>query len=56
MSKLIWVGLFVGSSVGGYLPSLWGAGMLSFAGVAGSVVGGIAGIFVGYKLGVHWAL
>lgn len=56
MSKLIWIGLFVGSSLGGYLPTLWGAGMMSFAGLGGSVVGGVVGIFGGYKLAQHWGL
>jgi hypothetical protein len=50
MSKLIWVGAFVGSMVGGYVPVLWGADMISMSGVVGSVVGGIAGIYGGYKL------
>jgi len=27
-SRLIWIGLFVGSAVGGYIPALRGAGML----------------------------
>jgi hypothetical protein len=56
MSKLIWFGLFAGSALGGYLPTLFGAGMLSFAGVGGSMIGGLAGIFVGYKLGERWGL
>lgn len=46
----IWIGLFVGSSVGGALPLLWGDDMLSLAGLGLSVVGAIAGIFAGYRL------
>ena len=50
-SRLIWIGLFVGSAVGGYVPALWGAGMLSFSSVIGSAIGGVAGIWLGYRLG-----
>jgi hypothetical protein len=50
-NKLIWAGLFVGSSIGGYLPSLWDAGLFSMAGVFGSAIGGFLGIYIGYKLG-----
>jgi hypothetical protein len=50
-SKLIWIGVFVGSTIGGLVPSLWGADMLSFSGVIWSGVGGIAGIWLGYRLG-----
>ena len=52
MSKnLIWFGLFVGSSLGSYAPSLFGVDMFSLWSIVGSVVGGVAGIFAGYKLG-----
>ncbi len=49
--KLIWLGLFVGSSVGGYLPTLFGAPWFSLWGMVGSTVGGVLGIVAGYKLG-----
>ena len=48
--KLIYLGLFIGSTVGGYLPTLWGDTFLSFSSVILTAVGGIAGIYVGYKL------
>lgn len=48
--KIIWLGLFVGSTVGGFIPSLWGAGMFSFWGVIFTALGGIAGIWVGYRM------
>ena len=50
-SRLIWIGLFVGSAIGGYVPALWGAGILSFSSVIGSAIGGVAGIWLGYRLG-----
>ena len=48
--KFIWGGFFVGSALGGYLPELWGGGSLSMSGVLLSFVGGIAGIWLGYRL------
>jgi hypothetical protein len=49
--KLCYIGAFVGSSIGGYVPVLWGGSMLSLSGVLLSMVGGIAGIWVGYRIG-----
>ena len=46
----IWLGLLVGSTLGGLAPMLWSDDMLSAAGILLSMVGGIAGIFAGYKL------
>ena len=47
----IWLGLAVGSTVGGFIPLLWGGDALSVAGLLLSMVGAVAGIFGGYKLG-----
>lgn len=49
--KLIWGGLFIGSMIGGYVPTLWGGDMLSGSGIVFSFLGGIAGIWAGYKIG-----
>lgn len=43
--------MVVGSTAGGFLPLLWGGGLVSFSGLLGSGIGGIAGIWAGYKLG-----
>jgi hypothetical protein len=49
--SLIGFGLFAGSIVGGFVPSLWGDnGMFSMAGMLFSVIGGVAGIWAGYRL------
>ncbi len=48
--KIIWLGLFVGSTVGGFIPGLWGAGMFSFSGVVFSALGGFAGIWLAFKM------
>lgn len=48
---LIWLGLFVGSTIGGMIPSLWGAGFLTYSSVLLTAVGGLIGIWIGFKLG-----
>ncbi|MBP9798057.1 hypothetical protein KBC70_02820 [Candidatus Woesebacteria bacterium] len=40
----------VGSVIGGYAPLLFGAGAFSVWAVLGGAVGGIVGIYAGYKL------
>lgn len=47
---LIMIGLVAGSALGGYVPALWGAGGFSMASVVLSGVGGLAGIWAGYKI------
>jgi ABC-type lipoprotein release transport system permease subunit len=49
--KLIFIFLAIGSYVGSIIPSFWGAGMFSFSSVILSAVGGLAGIWLGFKLG-----
>ncbi len=49
--KLIWIGVFVGSTVGSYVPNLWGAGFFSFSSVLFSAIGAFIGIWLGYRLG-----
>lgn len=49
--RLIMFGMVVGSTVGSYVPSLWGAGWLSLWSVVLSGVGGVLGIWAGYQLG-----
>lgn len=49
--SFIWLGMFVGSTIAGFLPGLWGAGFFSLAGLVFSSIGALAGIWVGYKVG-----
>ncbi len=49
--SLIWIGVAVGSTIGAYIPALWGAGVLSFSSIILSMFGGLAGIWAGFKLG-----
>jgi outer membrane lipoprotein SlyB len=46
----IWVGMVAGSLLGGWIPTLFGAGAISVSAVIGSVVGGLAGIYLGYQV------
>lgn len=48
--RVIWVGMIVGSTLGGFVPSLWDGSMMSFSGLAFSTLGGILGIVLAYKL------
>lgn len=48
--SLIWFGVIVGSAIGGYIPALWGDSLFSFSSILLSTVGGIIGIWAGYKL------
>ncbi|MFZ2621407.1 MAG: hypothetical protein WAX85_03335 [Minisyncoccia bacterium] len=50
-SKLIWLGLFLGSTIGGFIPSLWDSSLFSMSGVLGSAIGGFLGIWFGFKFG-----
>jgi len=49
----IWIGMFVGSAIGSYIPSLWGDSFLTFSSIILTAVGGIIGIWIGYKLSSH---
>ena len=49
--KLVWIGFFLGSTIGGMIPALWGDDMLSVSSLALSVVGGFMGIWLGYRVG-----
>ena len=52
MKTMIWIGLAVGSTIGGALPYTWGNyNFLSFSSVILTAVGGFIGVWAGYKLG-----
>jgi hypothetical protein len=50
-SKLVWLGFFIGSTVGDFVPSLWGASSFSISGVFTSAIGGLLGIWLFWKIG-----
>lgn len=49
--RLIWIGAIAGSILGGLVPGLWHASMVSMWGLLFSTLGGLAGIWAGWKLG-----
>jgi hypothetical protein len=49
--KFVWIGMFVGSTAGNLVPLLWGGDAISISGLLFSIVGGIAGIWIGYRWG-----
>ncbi len=48
--KLIWGGMIIGSYVGGLIPNIWGQGYFSMSGLIFSALGGILGIYLGFKI------
>jgi hypothetical protein len=42
--------MLIGSTAGGLVPNLWGAGMFSLSSLFFSAAGGLIGIWVGYQL------
>jgi len=49
MRSAIWIGIFVGSTIGGFIPELWGGDMLSYSGVLLSAVGAFVGLWLGLR-------
>ena len=49
--KFVWIGFFVGSTIGNMLPLLWGGDAISISEFVFAILGGIAGIWVGYRWG-----
>ena len=48
---IVWVGLAVGSTIGGLIPILWGdMSLLSFSSMIFSALGAFVGLWVGYRL------
>lgn len=48
--SLILLGMTIGSIVGGYIPMIWGADLLSFTSLIGNAIGGLIGIWISFKL------
>jgi hypothetical protein len=46
---LIWIGMFIGSTVFSYIPLLWDGSFLSFSSIILGAVGSLLGIYAGYK-------
>lgn len=50
MKTLVWGGILVGSTIGSYIPTLWGDDFFSIASILFSGAGAILGIWAGYQL------
>lgn len=50
MKTLVIFGMLVGSTVGSYVPMVWGGSLLSVSSILFGAIGGILGIWAGYKL------
>ncbi|MFA5128217.1 MAG: hypothetical protein WC457_04445 [Patescibacteria group bacterium] len=48
--RVIMLGMVVGSTIGGYLPTIFGAGIFSLYSILGTVLGGVLGIWLSFKL------
>jgi hypothetical protein len=52
---LIWVSIFIGSTIGGIIPDLWGAGMFSYPSLLLSGIGALVGLLpTKYKTTSAW--
>ena len=47
---MVWIGMFLGSTVGGYVPSLWGADVFSASSILFPAIGAILGTWAGFRL------
>ena len=50
MKMLIYGSVFVFSTIGGFIPTLWHAGFFSVSGIIGTIIGTIIGIWAAVKL------
>jgi hypothetical protein len=48
--KMVWIWAAIGSTIGGAIPGLWGAGFLSFSSILFGTLGAVAGIYFAYRM------
>ncbi len=46
----VMIGAFVGSVIGGYIPTLFGASIFSFVSLVGSTIGAVIGIYAAFQI------
>ena len=54
LKSIVLLGMLVGSTVGGLIPTLWGAEIHSFTSILGNLIGGFLGIWIAYKIGQRY--
>lgn len=54
MRALVIFGMLVGSYAGSFVPMLWGESAFSMSALLFSGIGGILGIWAGYKIAVRY--
>ncbi|MCA9352497.1 hypothetical protein KC866_03905 [Patescibacteria group bacterium] len=47
---IIWVCVAIFGTIGGFIPLLWGDSLFSFSALTFNGIGGLFGIWVGYKI------
>jgi hypothetical protein len=47
--KIIMICMFIGTTIGGYIPSFFGADIFSIYSIIGTVLGGFLGIWIGNR-------
>ncbi len=48
--KIVMLFMFIGTAIGGYIPTLFGADVFSLTSILGTVIGGFSGIWLANKL------
>jgi len=48
--RVVWMCVIGGSTVGGFVPEIWGGSAFGMASILLGVVGGIAGLWVGARI------
>jgi len=46
----IWIGVFIGSTIGSLIPGLWGGGVFSYSSVLLGGAGALVGFWIGFKM------
>jgi hypothetical protein len=54
MKALLYASVFIFSTIGGYIPSLWHAGIFSISGILGGIIGTAVGIWVAIKINQNY--
>jgi predicted MFS family arabinose efflux permease len=46
----IWIGILIGSTIGGLIPELWGEGAFSYSSLLLSGAGAFVGLWLGFRI------